>query len=67
MNKETIIQKLGNLPENQLKEVEDFIDFLHYRNQQYSLTQEAMKLSEPSFRRVWDNEEDSVYDQLQLR
>jgi hypothetical protein len=67
MNKETIIQKLDNLPDSQLKEVEDFIDFLHYRNQQYSLTQEAMKLSEPSFRRVWDNEEDSVYDQLQLR
>ncbi|MFY9227229.1 MAG: toxin-antitoxin system, antitoxin component, Xre family protein [Blastocatellia bacterium] len=67
MNKETIINKLDALPINQLKEVEDFIDFLCYKNQQLSLTQEAMKLSEASFRRVWDNEEDSVYDQLQFR
>lgn len=67
MNKETIINKLDALPINQLKEVEDFIDFLCYKNQQHSLTQEAMKLSEASFRRVWDNEEDSVYDQLQFR
>lgn len=67
MNKETIINKLDTLPPNQLKEVEDFIDFLCYKNQQHSLTQQAMKLSEPAFRRVWDNEEDSVYDQLQVR
>jgi len=67
MNKETIINKLDALPINQLKEVEDFIDFLCYKNQQHSLAQEAMKLSEASFRRVWDNEEDSVYDQLQVR
>ena len=67
MNKETIINKLDALAINQLKEVEDFIDFLCYKNQQHSLTQEAMKLSEPSFRKVWDNEEDSVYDQLQFR
>ena len=67
MNKEAIIQKLESLPPNQLKEVEDFIDFLHYRNEQRSLTQAAMKLSEPAFARVWDNEEDSVYDQLQVR
>ena len=26
--------------------------------------QEAMKISEPSFARVWDNEEDAVYDDL---
>jgi len=25
---------------------------------------EAMKISEPSFARVWDNEEDAVYDDL---
>lgn len=67
MNKETIINKLDTLPPSQQKEVEDFIDFLCYKNQQRSLTQEAMKLSEPAFKRVWDNEEDSIYDQLQLR
>lgn len=67
MDKQIILNKLDTLPSDQLKEVEDFIDFLCYKNEQYSLTQEAMKLSEPAFRRVWDNEEDSVYDQLQFR
>ena len=67
MDKQIILSKLDALPPNQLKEVEEFIDFLCYKNEQHSLTQEAMKLSEPAFRRVWDNEEDSVYDQLQIR
>lgn len=67
MDKQIILNKLDTLLPDQLKEVEDFIDFLHYRNEKFSLTQEAMKLSEPSFRRVWDNEEDSIYDHLQIR
>jgi len=25
---------------------------------------EAMKISEPSFARIWDNEEDAIYDNL---
>jgi hypothetical protein len=28
------------------------------------MLRDAMKVSEPSFTRVWDNDEDSVYDNL---
>ncbi len=67
MSKETIINKLDSLPLNQLLEVETFIDSLYYQNEKSSLTKVAMKLSESAFSRVWDNEEDSVYDNLHFR
>jgi hypothetical protein len=35
----------------------DEITYLHH-------VREAMKISESSFARVWDNEEDAVYDNL---
>jgi hypothetical protein len=31
---------------------------------QQELVTSAMQASEPTFARIWDNEEDSVYDQL---
>jgi hypothetical protein len=61
---EIILEKLRTLPTEQMAEVEDFIDFLHQRYEERSLSRAASKLSESSFQRVWDNPEDSVYDQL---
>jgi hypothetical protein len=60
---EELIEKIMNLPPERVAEVEDFVDFIAQRDDQ-RLVQAAARLSEDSFRQVWDNEDDSVYDQL---
>jgi hypothetical protein len=60
---EELIEKISNLPPERIAEVEDFVDFIAQRDER-SRVHAAAKLSEDSFRRVWDNEEDSVYDKL---
>ena len=59
-----LIEKVETLPPEKVEEVEDFVDFLQSRIQDRYLTQAATKMSEDSFRAVWDNPEDAVYDQL---
>lgn len=60
-----ILAKLHNLPAEKVAEVVDFIDFLTYRYEaDRQLSKAATKLSEEAFRKVWDNPEDSVYDNL---
>jgi hypothetical protein len=63
MLNEELIEKIRNLPPERVAEVEDFVDFIAQRDER-RLVQAATKLSEDAFRQVWDNEEDSVYDQL---
>ena len=59
-----LIEKISTLPPDKRAEVEDFVDFLRSRLEDRRLTQAAMKLSEESFRKVWDNPDDAVYDNL---
>lgn len=63
MQDEKLIEKIRNLPPERVAEVEDFVDFITQRYER-RLVQAATKLSEEVFRQVWDNEEDSAYDQL---
>lgn len=63
MRNEKLIEKIKNLPPERVAEVEDFVDFITQRDER-RLVQAATKLSEDSFREVWDNAEDAVYDQL---
>jgi hypothetical protein len=63
MRNEKLIEKIRSLPPERVAEVEDFVDFISQRDERL-LVQAASKLSEDAFRQVWDNEEDSVYDQL---
>jgi hypothetical protein len=58
-----LIEKIRNLPPDRIAEVEDFVDFIAQRDER-RLVEAAAKLSEGAFSRVWDSEEDSVYDQL---
>ena len=62
MNSEELIEKIRNLLPERIAEVEDFIDFIAQRDER-RLVKAAAKLSEDAFSKVWDNEEDSVYDQ----
>lgn len=63
MQTEVLIEKIRGLPSQRQAEIEDFVDFLAQKEDQ-KLIQVAMTMSEKSFERVWDNEEDSVYDKL---
>lgn len=59
---QTLISKIRTLRPERVAEVEDFVDFLHQRDEDYRLTLAAARLSEPSFAAVWDNPEDDVYN-----
>jgi len=59
-----LIEKLKQLPPNKVAEVEDFVDFLRTREDDRRLTRVASKAAEASFAKVWDNDEDAVYDWL---
>lgn len=60
----TLLEKLDQLPPERVAEVEDFVDFLQQKDQQRHLTQAATQMAESSFRKVWDNPDDAVYDAL---
>ena len=61
---EQVAEKLKTLSAERLGEVEDFIDFLSYRDSERQLTRMAMAASEPVLRAVWDNPDDAEYDAL---
>jgi hypothetical protein len=60
----TLIQKIRQLPQGKVSEVETFIDFLSQRREDEKLTLGAMKLSEEVLREIWDNPDDAEYDNL---
>ncbi len=59
-----LIEKILRLPPQRVAEVEDFVDFLHTRDDEQRFTRAAAKASEPSFAAVWENDEDAAYDRL---
>jgi len=67
MTAQALIDKLHQLPPERLSEVEDFVDFLsqrYERENNFHLTKSAAMMSADAFKKVWDNSEDSVYDNL---
>lgn len=62
--KEMIKQEIDKLPENLLLEIYDFIQFLETKKDRTLLIKASQKLSQESFAKIWDNEEDAVYDRL---
>ncbi|BAY79716.1 hypothetical protein NIES25_62020 (plasmid) [Nostoc linckia NIES-25] len=59
-----LLEKLRQLPPEQVLLVEDFIDSLEKQKADSSLTLVAAKLSEPVLLKIWDNPEDAEYDTL---
>ena len=59
-----LLEKIRRLPPDKAAEVEDFIDFLSRREEHRWLVRAAAELSGDPFRRVWDNPDDAIYDQL---
>ncbi len=64
VEEQSLIKKIRTLPPDKVAEVEDFVDFLRGRSEDRRLVRAAAKLSEESFRKVWDNEDDAAYDKL---
>lgn len=63
--KEIIKKEIDKLPENLLTEVFDFIQFLESKKREGTLIAKAsQELSTASFQKIWDNEEDAIYDKL---
>ncbi len=62
LDKELIKKEIDKLPEDILTEVFDFIQFLERRRERDLLVRSSQELSATSFQKIWDNEEDSVYD-----
>lgn len=62
--KEMIKKEIDKLPENMLIEVYDFVRFLETKKDRELLTKASQKMSEISFEKSWNNEEDSAYDKL---
>lgn len=62
--KELIKKEIDKLPEDILAEVFDFIQFLETKRERNLLVRSSQELSTESFKRVWDNGEDAIYDTL---
>lgn len=64
ISEQRLLEKIRQLPPEQVLLVEDFIDSLEKQNTDYSLTFAAAKLSEPVLLKTWDNPDDAEYDTL---
>ena len=62
--KEMIKKEIDKLPENLLPEVFDFIQFLESKRERIMSAKVSQDLSTASFQKIWDNEDDSIYDNL---
>jgi hypothetical protein len=62
--KDMIKDEIEKLPDNLLSEVLDFIKFVEAKKERTLLAKASQKLSMPSFEKIWDNDEDSIYDSL---
>lgn len=59
-----MLEKLEHLSPERLAEVDDFIDFLQQRDQERLLSRDFSQASNDAFAKVWDNEDDAIYDSL---
>ena len=63
-NGQELLNKIRELPDDKVAEVEDFVDFLRQRTLDRALTTAASRLSSDTFHRIWDNPHDADYDGL---
>ena len=62
--KELIKNEIEKIPDNLAQEVYDFILFLENKREMNNLAKSSQELSKVSFQKIWDNEEDAIYDSL---
>lgn len=57
-----LIKKIKTFPPQRVAEVIDFVDFLTQKEER-KLVQSASRLSKDAFAKIWDNDEDAVYNE----
>lgn len=62
--KNRLIEKVQTLSIEQIKQVEQFIDYLNQEDTDKELTLISTKISESVFNKIWDNSEDADYDNI---
>lgn len=62
--KELIKKEVDNLTEDLAVEVYDFVKFIEGRREKKIINKLSHELSTVSFQKIWDNEEDAIYDSL---
>lgn len=62
--KEMIKGEIDRLPDNLAEEVYDFILFLESKSEKNFIVKSYQELSTESFKKIWNNEEDAIYDKL---
>jgi len=60
--KEMLYQEIDKLPDNFASDLMNYIRFLEHKSDKIELVKQVGVLSETSFSKIWDNEEDSIYD-----
>ncbi len=63
-NASTLTERIQSLSDEQIVEVEDFVEFVRLRGEQRGLARDAANVSAPVFEAVWNNPEDAAYDAL---
>lgn len=63
-SRDDLIERIRRLNPDQLAQVDSLVSELESPSESARLRRAWMRLSEPAFRRVWDNPEDDVYDRL---
>jgi hypothetical protein len=64
ITREKVKEEIDKLPDNFIEDIYLYMLFLETKKERERLTRHFQGMSEPSFRAVWDNEEDAVYDKL---
>jgi hypothetical protein len=59
-----LLERLAHLPPERQAEVSDFIEFLHQRELAHLTSKDVSRASESAFAKVWDNDDDALYDKL---
>ena len=62
--REMIKDEIDKIPDDILPEILDFIQFLELKKEKVMLAKACQNLSNRSFDKIWDNDEDAVYDEL---
>jgi hypothetical protein len=59
-----LIEKIRTLSPEKITQVVDFINFISQKDSERRLIQATNRLAEPTFKKVWNNSEDDIYDNL---
>lgn len=59
-----LFSKISRLSEQDLLQIMNFADFLSNQEAEAKLKGDYLKMTIPSIKEIWDNDEDAFYDKL---